>query len=140
MFDELKKYKNGYFSFKRDDILGKVCNAPKSESGVYIILASNRNEENIIYIGSSGKMQKDGRLKHRKGGIYDRIVNGKQFNKPRRLSWPEKMKEQQIDKLNIEWYVTFISKLTDIPACVESMLFQKYYDKYGKLPDWNEEV
>lgn len=140
MFDELKKYKKkGSFSFKADELLEKACNAPKDKSGVYIVYASDNSKDNPIYIGSTGKIRKDGKIKHRKGGLYDRIYRGKQFDESRKLSWPKKMKEQQIDELNIYWYVTFNDEVTDIPAYVEAILIQQYFNKFRRLPYWNEE-
>lgn len=137
MFDELKKYKKDTFSFKINGSLKEVCNAPKDESGVYIVYAS-KNNDNPIYIGSSGKMQKDGKIKHRAGGLHDRICNGDQFGERRNLSWPKKMKEQQIEQLEIYWYITFNDKVTDIPAYVEAVLIQEYFNNFRSLPDWNE--
>lgn len=138
MFDELKKYKKGTFSFKINGSLKEVCNAPKDVSGVYIIYTS-KNMDNPIYIGSSGNMQNDGKFKHRKGGIYNRFIKGVQFGKLRKLSWPKKMKEQQIEELDIYWYITFNGKVTDIPKYVEAVLIQEYFNKFNRLPDWNKE-
>ena len=140
MFDELKKYKiNNHFFFDGDKPLGEVCNAPKNSSGVYVIYALIKGKVKPIYIGSSGKMQKNGKMKHRNEGLYDRIVNGKQFDKPRRVSWLEKLTDDQIDALDIYWYETINSETNDIPAYTEAILIQKYYETYGCLPDWNVE-
>jgi len=95
LFDELNKYKrNDHFFFIGKKSLEEVCNAPKDRSGVYLVYALAHGKIELVYIGSSGKMQKDGTLKHRKGGLYDRIVNGKQFDRPRRISWLAKVKEE----------------------------------------------
>ncbi len=140
MFDELKKYKNNnHFFFDGDKPLGDVCNAPKSASGVYVIYALTKGKVRLFYIGSSGKMQQNGKIKHRKGGLYDRIVNGKQFDKPRRISWLEKLTDDQIDALDIYWYETINTETNDIPSYTEAILIQKYYETYGCLPDWNVE-
>lgn len=140
MFDELKKYKNNnHFFFDGDKPLGEVCNAPKDGSGVYVVYALTKGKVKLFYICSSGKMQKNGEMKHRKGGLYDRIVNGKQFDKQRRVSWLEKMTEHQIDALDIYWYETINSETNDIPAYTEAILIQKYYESYGRLPNWHEE-
>ncbi len=61
MFDELKKYKtNNHFSFDGDNPLVEVCNAPKYGSGVYVVYALTKGKVKLLYIGSSGKMQKNG--------------------------------------------------------------------------------
>jgi hypothetical protein len=100
MFDELKKYStNDHFFFAPDESLKDSCNAPKNGSGVYVINALSQGGIEIIYIGSSGKIHNDGNLKQRSGGLHDRIVNGKQFNGPRRRIWPLKMREEKIDAL-----------------------------------------
>ncbi len=137
--NNLKKYKHGSFEFTINDFLGKACNAPKDESGVYLVYSSNKDENNLLCIGASGKMKKDGIIKHRKGGLHDRISKGKQFDEPRNVSWPKKMKIQNIDKLIIFWFITYNNEVKDIPTCVEAFLIQEYYRKFRKLPDWNEE-
>ena len=84
-------------------------------------------------------MQKNWEIKHRNDGLYGRICQGKQFDTSRKKSWPMKMRDQNIDELQIHWYVTFDEKITDIPAQVEATLIQEYYRKHKRLPDWNEE-
>jgi hypothetical protein len=140
MFDELKKYKtNNHFFFDGDKPFGEVCNAPKKGSGVYVVYALTKGKVKLIYIGSSEKMQKNGKMRHRIGGLYDRLVNGKQFEKPRRISWLEKLTEDQIDALDVYWYETINSATNDIPAYTEALLIQKHHETYGCLPDWNME-
>ena len=140
LFDQLlQEYKNkGTFSFRAGDKLGDKCNAPKNKSGIYVVYAVLGNEERIVYVGSSGSMQNDGQIKHRGGGMYDRIVNGKQFDKSRKSSWPQKMKEQEIDELRIYWCVTFENEKTNIPKYVEAVLLQEYFDKFAILSYWNK--
>jgi len=138
MFSDLDKYENrDHFFFDGGEALGSVCNAPKDKSGVYIVYELARGKIRLVYIGSSGKMQNNGRIKHRQGGLWDRIVNGKQFGKPRRKSWDEKLTEEGIDALDIYWYDTFSKN--EIPATVEGILIQRFYDAYDRLPEWNKE-
>ena len=138
MFSDLEKYKNrDHFFFDRDEPLGQVCNAPKDNSGVYVVYELARGKIRLVYIGSSGKIQSNGRMKHRKGGLWDRIVNGKQFDKPRRISWDKKLADDDIDALDVYWYDTWSDN--EIPATVEGMMIQRYYDAYGQLPKWNKE-
>ena len=140
MFDELEIYsKNDHFFFSPDQNLEKVCNAPKDSSGVYIVYALANDKVELIYIGSSGKIINDGTIKHRLGGLFDRIVNGKQFEYPRRISWPSIMEEENIEALDIYWYVTFNNEVTDIPTFVESLIMQKFFDIHECLPRWNKE-
>jgi hypothetical protein len=64
-------------------------------------------------------------------------VNGKQFGKPRRTSWAEKLVNQNIDALDIYWYDTFSKG--DIPATIEGKIIQKVFEDYECLPKWNKE-
>ena len=84
-------------------------------------------------------MQQDGKLKVRKGGMRDRIVNGKQFEQPRRVSWAIKMKDDRINQILVKWYVTLDEYHKDIPTSMEGQLIQKYFNGHGKLPFWNIE-
>jgi len=141
MFDELKKYKtNDHFFVMKNSALEKVCNAPKTSSGIYLVLALKKGRIELVYIGSSGKIQNDGSIKNREGGLYDRIVNGHQFGKiPRNISWLNKINEEGMDGLDVYWYDTFNNKTKDIPAFVEAVIIQRHFDIYNKLPDWNIE-
>ncbi len=141
MFDKLIKYKNNnnfFFTGKED--LGKVCNAPKNKSGIYIVYELKNGKIKLVYIGSSGKVLSNGKIKHREGGLYDRIVNGHQFGEiPRKKSWKQKIIDEEIDALDIYWYDTFNTKTKDIPAFVEAEIMQVFFDIYGHLPPWNIE-
>ncbi len=140
MFDDLRNYsKSDHFFFSNDDPLGDVCNAPKSGSGIYLVYALSHGRIELLYIGSSGKMQRNGKFKHRKGGLYDRIVNGKQFDDTRKTSWPRIMSTEQIEALDVYWYETYNNLVQDIPAYTEGILIQRHYEINGKLPRWNTE-
>ena len=139
MFDELTKYQiQNHFSFSKDDVLGKVCNAPKDKSGIYIVFAIINETPELVYIGSSGKMRKNGSIKHRNGGLFNRIVEGKQFGKKRKLSWKNKLIEDNIESLDIHWYDTFTND-REIPLYVEGLIIQKYFTVHNCLPIWNVE-
>ena len=145
MFDELNKYKQkDHFFFKRTDNLGQVCNAPTDKSGVYIVYALKKRRIELIYIGRSGKVKKDGIIFIRKaglGGIKDRIVNGHQFGKtPRRISWTKQITKENIESLDIYWYVTHNDEYIDCPRILENQLLKKHLDIYGRLPKWNNEL
>src|SRR5450432_1268506 len=95
MFDELVKYRHAdHFFFSPTDNLAQVCNAPIDKSGVYVIYALKGGRIELVYIGRSGQIKSDGSLFIRKagiGGLKDRLVNGKQFDEPRRNSWKRQM-------------------------------------------------
>jgi hypothetical protein len=142
MFNELIKYKqNDHFFFKLGDNLKQVCNAPSDKSGIYIVYALKGGKIELIYIGRSGKIEKDGSMFVRKaglGGMKDRIVNGHQFGKtPRRISWTKQITFENIEALDVYWYVTHNEKFSDCPRILENKLLQKHLDIYGRLPKWN---
>lgn len=144
-FKELNKYEQtGSFILKTTDKLREVCNSPTNKSGIYIVFAINDNVEELIYIGRSGKHNKDKTMFIRKaglGGTKDRIVNGHQFGKiPRRISWINQMKKESISKLKVYWFVTHNDKYSDCPREVENNLLSKYLNLFGVLPKWNKEL
>ncbi len=142
MFDELTKYKNkNHFFFTKVDELEDVCNAPKDKSGIYLVYELKKGKIELVYVGSSGKVQNNGKIKHRNGGIYDRIVNGHQFGKvPRKKSWKKKLIDEDIEALDVYWYDTFNLETEDIPAFVEATVIQSFFELYGRLPRWNKEL
>lgn len=144
MFDELSKYENnGHFFFTSSDNLGKVCNAPNDKSGVYLIYALKNGKIELVYIGRSGEVKPDGSLFIRKagiGGIKDRLVNGKQFGEARRNSWKTKMIAENIEALDIYWYITHNEKYIDCPRVIENKLLNAHINIYGNLPKWNNEI
>ena len=140
MFDELEKYKsNGHFFIEKESELKDVCNAPKSGVGVYVVYALKNGRIDLIYIGSSGKVKQDGSKKIRVGGMYDRLVNGTQFNSPRRISWIKKIEKEELDALDVYWYETFDRNNMDIPTSIEGLIIQRHFETFGKLPKWNKE-
>lgn len=68
---ELKKYTiNGKFKFSAKDRISQVYNAPSMYSGVYIIFSHKNYQSELVYIGISGRIDKQsGKLIERKGGI-----------------------------------------------------------------------
>lgn len=144
MFDELTKYKqNDHFFFKTGESLRQVCNAPIDRSGIYIVYAIKKGENELMYIGRSGKISKDGSMFIRKaglGGIKDRIVNGHQFGKtPRRISWQRQIDFEKIETLAVYWYVSHNDKFSDCPRILENKLLKNHFKIYGRLPRWNNE-
>jgi len=138
MFDELKKYKQaGHFIFKPGDILSAVCNAPNNCSGIYCIYALSEAGVTLIYIGISGRKGPDGNIIHRNGGIRGRFLSGKQFGDRRSKTWPTKMKEENIDALDIYWWITYNGEIRDFPRDIEDRLLKRYFAIYGRLPQWN---
>jgi hypothetical protein len=140
MFNETKKYKrNDHFFLRSTDDLQTSCNAPKNSNGVFIVYELVRGQIMLAFIGSSGKIQKNGFPK-KTDSLYNEIVNAPQFGDlPRKMSWIKKLKDDKADGLDIYWYETFNEKTKDIPSFVEALLLQRHFDIYGRLPDWNKE-
>lgn len=139
MYKELKKIKvKNQFSFTPNDSLEEVCNASPSESGLFLVYAVAEDQNELLMVGSTGTIQNDGSLKSKNGGLYDKIVNGHQFAKTgRKYSWPAQMKLENIDRLEVHWYVTFNEKNKVIPTYIEGQILQNFFDENGKLPRWN---
>ncbi len=139
MYKELKKFKNqNSFSFTQNDDLEKVCNASENISGVFLVYDAKEEIKELIMVGSTGTIQNDGTLKNKNGGMFDKIVNGRQFAKTgRKYSWPAQMKIENIDRLEVYWYDTFNDKNKVIPTFVEGQVLQLFLDEKGKLPRWN---
>ena len=139
MFKELTKYKtNTEFTFNIEDDLSLVCNAPNDQSGIYLVYATQGEEKELLFVGSTGTVHNDGEIKHRTGGMHDRIVNGSQFGKlPRYKSWPIQMKKENIVSLEVHTYVTYSGKTKHIPTYVEGLILQKFLETNNRLPRWN---
>ena len=136
MFDELKKYKtNGHFFFERGQTLSQVCNAPE-QPGVYYTLMLRKGKIQLVYIGASGTINQKGKFSTQ---LLRGRLNNKQDGKKRQHFFEEIMLENEIDALDIYWFVTFDEKHQHIPAYVEALLLQKHFDIYGCLPLWNKD-
>ena len=69
------------------------------------------------------------------GGIKDRIVNGHHLGKiPARISWSRQMTIENIEAIEICWYITHNKNYKDSPRELKKWLLRKY-----KLrPKWNK--
>ena len=113
MFDELNKYtNNGHFFFEPDNQLSKVSNAPKDFKGIYLIYALERGRINLVYIGSE-------------------LPEGQ---------WAPRLLLENIDALDIYWYVTKEKRSQHAPKDVENEIMGIYQSLYGTTPRWNEQA
>ncbi len=138
MFEELNRYQNGKFNFSNFDKLSLVCDAPKNCGGIYLIYKECETIDNLIYIGRSGKINKDRTIRIRENGMYGRFVKGKQFGGWREQTWPIQMEKDNIRSLVIHWYVTLNEIIKDNPVSIEEECISKYKEKFTKLPLWNK--
>ena len=94
----------------------------------------------MVYIGRSGRIAKDGTVSIRKagiGGIKDRLINGKRDGILMRTFWLQEMIRQDIEALDIYWYVTIDEKYNDNPTEVKEAVLDIYWEIYGEGPRWN---
>ena len=132
MFDETKKYKNrGHFFFKKGDRLTDVSKEVPELPGVYYILRLARGNIDLVYIGKSGTITQSGMFKEQ---LLKGRINNKQENIKRQDFFDKKMAEEQIDGLDIYWFVTMEKAKNDLPGYVEGFLIHQYFEFNGKLP------
>lgn len=104
-----------------------------------------KEEEILLYIGSSARKDQNGKLKVRVGVIKDRLTNGyhpSQFGLPKRIKryivFPQQMKIEEIDEIRIYWLVTFDNDNFDFPIDVESLLRTQYLNYHETMPSWHK--
>ncbi|UBM62790.1 hypothetical protein LA303_02135 [Candidatus Sulfidibacterium hydrothermale] len=137
MFDEIKKYKNnGHFFFQKGVSLLEVSAGVPELPGVYYIIKLAHGRVDLVYIGKSGTMEQNG---HFKNQLLKKRLNNKQENMRREDFFLKKIEEENIDALDIYWFVTFDKQNHDLPAYVEGLLMQRYFEVHGKLPEWNKD-
>jgi hypothetical protein len=137
MFSELEKYKNkGHFFFKRNESLKDLSKNVPDLPGVYYIIRLAGGKIDLVYIGKSGTIQQNGTFKEQ--GL-NRRLNNKQESKRREDFLNEKFEKENIDGLDIYWFVTFDNKNKDLPGFVEGTILQRYFEVHGKLPSWDKE-
>lgn len=137
MFDELYKYKNnGHFFFQKGDVLKDVSKDVPNMPGVYCIYRLCGGAVELVYIGKSGVMLPDGTFGDQ---LLNKRLNNKQDGVSQQKFFEQKMAEDGSDALDVYWYVTFGQDNQDIPSYVEGVLLQRYFEIYGRLPEWNEE-
>ncbi len=137
MFEELNKYpNNGHFFFRKGDVLNRQSKAVPNLPGVYCIIRLAHGKADLVYIGKSGTMLKEGQFKNQ---LLRERINNKQGGMQRQQYFEQKMAQEDIDGLDIYWFVTFDKFHQDLPGFVEGQLLQRYFDVHGCLPPWNKE-
>lgn len=142
MFDILEKYTaQGHFFLTPAQEFQTVCNAPVDKSGIYVIYALKKGRVELVYIGSSGKIEKDGVVSIKNGGLKGEIIHSKQFGKaPAHIAWKKQMTRENIEALNIKWYVTCATDYNDCPDVLKRTLLKQHQDIFGAFPKWNKAV
>lgn len=137
MFDELRKYKsNGHFFFRKGDNLASSSIDVPDLPGVYYFLRLANGKVDLVYIGKSGTIMQSGKFKDQ---LLKGRLNNKQDGMKRQLFFDLKMKQENIDGLDIYWFVTIDKSSNDLPGYVEGLLMQRFYELHGILPEWNKD-
>jgi hypothetical protein len=137
MFDETRKYKNnGHFFFKKGDSLKQLSKNVPDLPGVYYIVRLSRGRIELVYIDKSGTIEQKGQFKDL--GLKGRI-NSKLDGIERQDFFETRILKEDIDALDIYWFVTFDTKSKDLPGFVEGLLIQRFFEIHGRLPLWNKE-
>lgn len=127
--DILENCNHGVCTFSATDKLSLQISSIPDGYGVYKICA-NTPEGEILYIGRSGTLEKDGTYKEQ--NLRERI-NNKQCGKKRQIFFKEILdSDPSLEQLVIEWFIIDEKKV--LPAYVEACLMQEYFEKKGKLP------
>lgn len=128
MFDELEKYeKNDHFFLKEGDHLSAKSKEVPEMPGVFLVIKLARGRVELVYIGSSD-MTNENISKSKL--LRTSLVN-------QQLFFEQKFVEENIDGLDIYWYVTFDNKNKDLPLFVQGQIMQMFYDQNGRMPKWN---
>jgi hypothetical protein len=137
MFDEVRKYKNnGHFFLRRGGLLAEESKDVPELPGVYFIMRLARGHVELVYIGKSGTIKQDMTFKNQ---LLKSSINGKQEGIKSQDFFDNKMTRENIDALDIYWFVTMDKSNNDLPGYVEGLLMQRFYELYGRLPEWNKE-
>lgn len=137
MFDETRKYKNnGHFFFKKGDRLSEVSKNVPELSGVYYVIRLAKGRVELVYIGKSGTITQSGQFKEQ---LLKGRINNKQDGLKRQDFFDKKMIEENIDGLDIYWFVTMDESNSDLPTYVEGLLMQRFFEVQGRLPLWNKD-
>jgi len=137
MFDETRKYKNnGHFFFKKGNQLSEVSKDVPELPGVYYIVRLAKGKVDLVYIGKSGTITRSGQFKDQ---LLKGRINNKQDGTKRQDFFDIKMIEENIDGLDIYWFVTMDESNSDLPAYVEGLLMQRFFEVQGLVPVWNKD-
>lgn len=141
MFDALNKYrKHDHFFFGPTDSLEDVCNAPDDRDGVYLVHELKDGHVTLVLIGASAEKIPGYAIKEGLLGLKTAIVSGteSEWKNKRSRSWPVKMLAENIETLDIYWWVTYNYNRGDHPEDVKRSLFRTHKALFGELPKWNK--
>ena len=96
-------------------------------AGVYYIIKLAQGRIELVYIGKSEMINGD----DSKSQLLRSSIIKQQ------LFFAQKFVDENIDGLDIYWFVTFYDKNKDFPSFVEGQIMQRFYDQNGRMPKWN---
>lgn len=135
MFDELKKYKkNDHFFLMKGGLLSDVSKEVPEMPGVFYIIRLAKGRVELVYIGKSEITNQDD---NGKSQLLRSSINNLQNGTKGQIISDQKFESENIDGLDIYWFVTFDEKNKDLPAFVEGKIMQRFFDQYGRMPKWN---
>jgi len=127
----------GDFQLMPDEIINNIVereNVP-DEYGVYLIYGVKNNQKELIYIGKSGTLKQDGTFKEQK--LRKRLTM-KQNGIYRKEFFRKLMRENNYHSLYFKWFITYSSKMKELPAYVEATLLNEFFKENHKLPKLNK--
>ena len=128
--------RRGTFTFNLGERIQDVVrkeNVP-DEYGAYIVFDP---PSQVLYIGRSGTMLKDGSFQRQ--ALRSRLTN-RQGKLSRQQFFEMMLSERQLQGLLFEWFITFDETSRTLPCLAESQLLQVYFECNGKLPPYNEKA
>jgi hypothetical protein len=129
----LSKCKVGYCCFKIGCSLTDITSSIPDGCGVYRMYANTKDGE-LLYIGKCGTVSCNGTYK--KQMLRERL-NNKQEGLSRKKFLEGKIKSEcSLNAIIIEWYI--LKDASILPAYLEAILIQSYFDVNKKLPRWNK--
>ena len=138
MFDETRKYKKqSHFFFTSGGNLKKASDKVPDKPGVFYVVRLARGNIDLVYIGKSEISYKEGEIKNQ---LLNGRINIKADGSNRQDDFEKKMKKDNIDGLDIYWFVTMDTQNNDLPDLVHGILLQRHFEVYGDLPPWNKEM
>ena len=112
MFDEVRKYKNnGHFFLRRGGLLAEESKDVPELPGVYFIMRLAGGHVELVYIGKSGTIKQEGTFQNQ---LLKSSINNKQEGLKRQDFFNQKMAEENIDALDIYWFVTMDKSNNDL--------------------------
>jgi hypothetical protein len=105
-----------------------------NKPGAYVISSVTPSRTEVVYIGKSGTVNKDGSWKNQ--GLRKRLTK-KQDNESRSVFFKRYMEKHSLLGLHFEWFVTFGSESEVLPIFAEAQLLQAFFCEHQRLPHLN---